>query len=240
MGELLNLLILFILSVLAVVIAGLVAGFSPTLYIAQATLSSKSQNRRKLTLSLVFGVLSATIILLVLFQIFSLSSLLAIIDSTVRALLVSVLFNIAIGLLFITAGIHYMRTRDTQKAYSDSSTGFTKKYGGSGALFGLGFIKTFLSVSGLTAIYIGGNIIATTTSITLERIILTGAFLVSSVAPFMFVSYLTQRKPDKLRNVIAKVKQYLEQINYRSTVGFIAVLIGSAIVIFNIIMALFY
>lgn len=241
MDSFVSIIVVFILGIIAVAIAGLVAGFSPTLYIAQATLSSKSKTIRQLTFALMAGVLAATIVLLILFQTFSLNSLLEIINSTVKALLVSVVFNIVVGLLFVFGGLRYLSTSDTQKAY-DSEAGVkqVKKYKGNTALFGLGFIKTFLSISGATAIFVGGNIIATASNTYLERIILTAVFLLASIAPFLAVFYFLQRKPDSLQTLINKTKTRLAKVNYRSTVGFAAVILGGAIVIFNVMMALFY
>lgn len=240
MDAIVNIFILFILGIIAVIILGLVAGFSPTLYLAQVTTAAlKKKNNYKTTVSLAAGVVAATVILLVLFQIFSLSSLLDIIDSTVRALLVSVVFNIVVGLLFIFGGLRYLHTSDAKNAY-DASPKSIKKYKGTSALFGFGFIKTSISISGVTAIFVGGNIIASASGGFLERIILTLIFLAASIAPFFALLYFLDRKPEQLTSIVNKVKIQLSKFNYRTTVGVASVILGGAIVIFNVMMALFY
>lgn len=241
MDTLVNSIVVFVLGVVAVAIAGLVAGFSPTLYVAQATRSSKSKVMRQLTFALMMGVLAATIILLILFQTFSLSSLLEIINSTVKALLVSIVFNMVVGLLFVFGGFRYLSTKDSKKAYdTQADIPASQQNRGSIAMFGLGFIKTFVSISGATAIFIGGNIIASATNTFLERIILTSVFLLASVAPFFAVFYFLQNKPDKLQTLINVTKARLVKVNYRGTVGMASIIFGSAIVVFNVMMALFY
>ena len=240
MDGIFSILILFIIGVLAVILLGLAAGFSPTLYIAQvATAALKKKAQYKITISIASGVLAATIILLILFQIFSLSSLLTIIDSTVRALLVSAVFNIIVGLLFIFGGLRYLHTSDVKKAYTADSKSI-KKYRGTGALFGFGFVKTFLSISGVTAIYIGGNIIASTSVALIERVVFTVVFLAASIAPFFGLLYFLQRKPEQLSSMVDRIKMKLSKLNYRTTVGYGSVILGGAIVIFNVMMALFY
>lgn len=240
MDGFLSVIILFILGIIAVLILGLIAGFSPTLYVAQITTAAiKNKAHHKTTISLISGVLFATVVLLILFQVFSLSSLLTIIDSTVRALLVSVIFNIVVGLLFIFGGLRYLRTSDTKKAYDADPKKF-KKYSGSATLFGFGFLKTLTSISGATAIFIGGNIIASTSGVFFERAVLTLVFLVATIAPFLALFLFLQRKPEQLVEVVNKIKSRLSKINYRTTVGVGSVILGGAIVIFNVMMALFY
>ena len=240
MDGFLSTIILLVIGVIAVIILGLIAGFSPTLYIAQITTAAIKKNAyKKTTVSIISGVLVATIVMLILFQTFSLNSLVTIIDSTVRALLVSVVFNIIVGLLFIFGGLRYLHTSDTKKAY-DADPKKLKKYSGSTALFGFGFLKTLTSISGATAIFIGGNIIASTSGIFFQRIILTLVFLIASIAPFLALYIFLQRKPEQLTSAVNKIKIRLKNINYRTTVGFGSVILGGAIVIFNVMMALFY
>lgn len=239
MEQLANIIMLLILGVITIVLLGLIAGFSPTLYIAQAASIAKPKSAVRFTLALMSGVLVATITLMILFQIFSLNSLINIIHSTVQALLVSVVFNVLIGAAFIFGGLRYIHTKDTKKAY-EADTKAVKKYGGFSALLGFGFVKTFLSISGVTAIFIAGNIISSATNIFLERIIFTLVFLAASIAPFLLILYFLQKHPNKLQSWVNSVKIHLGKINYRTTVGVGAIILGGAIVIFNVMIALFY
>lgn len=239
MTFLVNLLILFVFALIAVAILGLIAGFSPTLYITQVTLSSKSAKLRQYTYFLMAGVLAAVVLLLILFQTLNLGTMIDIIDSTANALLVSVIFNLIIGVLFIIAGIHYIRKKDVDKAYKPA-TQKVKSVGSSSAMFGLGFVKTLVSISGVTAIYIGGNIIGSTASTFVEHIIYTLVFLAATIAPFFAVLRLLQRNPERLTSLVERLKSSLKKFNYRLIIGIIAIILGSAIVIFNVMMTIFY
>jgi len=114
MDALFSVLTVFVLGIFAVAIAGLVAGFSPTLYIAQAAIVSRSTKKgaRRYTYLLMAGVLSAVLLLLIFFQTISLATLTTFIDSSVHALTVSVASNAFVALLFIGFGVFYVRTSE--------------------------------------------------------------------------------------------------------------------------------
>lgn len=242
MDEIAGLLILFIIALVSIVIAGLIAGFSPTLYIAQAAISMHADKKgaKHYTYMIIGGVLLAIVLLLVFFQTINLDTLLSVIDSSVDALFVSVSFNAVVGLLFIFGGMMYIRSRKTEKTYETSTKKKAKKAGGMSAAFGLGLTKTFLSISGVTAVFIGGNIIASTANTFVDHIIYTLVFLAAAVAPFLVMLYFIQNSPQKLQGVIDSVKNRMTKVNYRLTVGVAAIILGAAILIFNIMMALLY
>ena len=109
MDELASLVIIFISTLISVSVLGIIAGFSPTLYITQITITSKSRKERSYTAALMAGVFAAVFLLIILFQIVNLETLRTFIDTTVRALTVSVIFNAIIGTAFIYGGLWYLR-----------------------------------------------------------------------------------------------------------------------------------
>jgi hypothetical protein len=239
MDPFISFLLLLILTFLGVIVLGLIAGFSPTLYIAQAALSTKKSAAKRYTYSLIAGVLAAVVVLMVAFQYFNLSTLLSTVESAVDALFISTIFNLFIGVLFILAGVFYLKTRNRTHAY-DADTKTIKKAGGSSAFFGFGFAKTFLSVSGATAVFIGGNIIANVNTDIVVRALFTAAFLIATVIPFWFILYLIRKNPERVDMLVYKVKSRLKTVNYRLTMGVAALLFGSAVIIFNVMMYLLY
>src|ERR1051325_3132567 len=80
MVEVLNYILVLFGSLIVLVLLGFVAGFSPTLYIAQITVGTKSKKHLAFTAALMAGVLLAIIVLLILFQTFHLSTMISIID----------------------------------------------------------------------------------------------------------------------------------------------------------------
>ncbi len=238
MTELLNFVIVFIASIIALVILGLIAGFSPTLYIAQVAVAQKSKKKLAYSIAIMAGVVAAILFLIVLFQTVHLDTLLGIIDTTVRAVLVSVIFNIIIGSALIYGGVHYLRHQEPAKPNPKKLK--SKQVGGIAGIFGLGFARTFISLSGITATFIAGNIIADVSVEIIERLIYTVIFLVASVVPFAAIIVLMKKSPTRLEAMIEKSRGWLRRFNYHLIVGVAAIIFGGCIIVFNIMMALFY
>jgi len=236
MIDVFNYLIVFFLTVLGVSALGLAAGFSPVLYIAQITMGTKSKRLKLYTGWLIAGVLAAIILLIALFQTLHLDTLITIVDTTVRAVTVSVLFNIFVGLAFIYGGFWYLRHQEVSKPKSPK----LRKTGGSLTVLGLGFVRTFTSISGITATYIAGNAIANVSVSLIERLLFTALFLVATIVPFIAIVILMRKKPHQLMRAVAYIRRQMTQLNYRPVVGVGAILFGSSITVINIMMFLFY
>lgn len=229
-------LIIFISTLISVSILGLVVGFSPTLYIAQIAIATKSKRHISYAVSLMSGVLVAVLLLVVLFQSIHLDTLLQFIDTTVRAVTLSVVLNMLVGVVFIGVGIWYLRHQEVVKprpSKAKRATGFI-------SLFGAGFVRTFISISGVTAAYLGGNIIGNISASFLERVIYTLVFFAATIIPFIGIIIYMNRSPKKLLALTDKIQSTLHRFNYRLIVGAGAVILGCSIVVFNLAMALFY
>jgi len=235
--DIISALFIFVSTLISVSILGLVAGFSPTLYVAQVAMASKSKHPVTYTISLMAGVLFAILLLIILFQTLHLDTLLSFIDTTVRAVTVSVIFNLLVGAGFIWGGIWYLRNQHIPKITKKSGV---KKRGGIISMFGLGFARTFISVTGVTATYIAGNIIANVSIGIIEHIIYTLIFLAASIVPFFGIIIFMQKNPERLLRMTDELRALLHKTNYRLIVGVIAIILGSSIIIFNLMMALFY
>lgn len=236
MIDVFNYLIVFFLTVLGVSTLGLVAGFSPVLYIAQITMGTKAKRLKLYTGWLIAGVLAAILLLIALFQTLHLDTLVTIIDTTVHAITVSVIFNIFVGLAFIYGGFWYLRHQEVSKPKSPK----LRKTGGSLTVLGLGFVRTFTSISGITATYIAGNAIANVSVSLIERLLFTALFLVATIIPFIAIVILMRKEPHKLMRAITYIRKQMTRLNYRPVVGVGAVIFGSSITIINIMMFLFY
>jgi len=238
MIELLNLVIIFVSTLVSLVVLGLGAGFSPTLYIAQLAVASKGKKDIPYAVALMTGVILAIVILIILFQIVQLDTLLIFIDTNVRALLVSIVFNVFIGASLIVGGFYYLNHQDPPQPKKEKKD--LKKAGGIIGIAGLGFIRTFLSISGVTATYIAGNVIASVSGSIAERMVYTAIFLTATVVPFVGIVILTRTSPARLVAITDAARTLIDKLNYRLIVGALAVIFGSSIVIFNLIMALVY
>lgn len=222
-------------GIIVTILLGLIAGFSPTLYMTQIGLGTKPKGALPYMISIMVGVILSLVVLTVLFQFFHLNTLIDFIDTTINALLVSVIFNIFIGLLLIGGGLWYLRHRDPEVKPLNAH-----KKSGYVALISFGFLRTFISISGVTATFVASNIIAEVSPGFIARCILTLIFLAASVIPFVVIILYLKSNPEQLTHFAARVKGLLRRFNYRPVIGVGAILFGSSIVIYNILMAVFY
>lgn len=224
---------LFICAIIAMVLLGLIAGFSPTLYVTQIGVSTSSKRARALMISLMIGVLLGIILLSVLFQVFQLDSLQALFNSSTNVNYLSSAFNILIAVVFIIGGLWYINNKPN---HISNTKGVQTKIGSLG-LIGFGFLRTFVSISGATATFLASNVIGDTHVGILSRVLLTIIFLASTIAPFALILITMNRHPENVRLVLAWSKVQLSRFNYKYLIGAAAILIGSAIIIFNILQA---
>lgn len=223
-------------GIVITILLGLVAGFSPTLYITQIKNSARSKVTTSYVTSIMVGVLCALVVLTALFQLFHLNTLLDFIDTTLHALLISVIFNILIGIVLIGGGAWYLNHKDLEKK---SLTRY-KKSDSTTVLMRFGLLRTFISISGVTATFIASNIIAEVSPGVISRLILTLIFLTSAVLPFVGILLLMKSRPEMLVSSSLRVKEVLTKLNYRPVIGVGAILFGSSIVIYNVLIAVFY
>ncbi|MES2630630.1 MAG: hypothetical protein V4611_01615 [Patescibacteria group bacterium] len=234
MLELINILWSFIGAVIAMVILGLIAGFSPTLYATQVGLAAATKRSQPLMISLMIGVLIGIILLSIFFQFFQVETLRLIIDSTLKALYVSVVFNTILGTSFILGGfwyIHKKPNRITKDAKVNAKSGYW-------ALISLGFFRTFVSISGATATFLASNLISESKEDIIERLVLTAIFLAAVIAPFALILIVMNRHPERMQDVLAWSKTQLKKINYKLIIGVTAILVGSSIIMFNVLKAI--
>lgn len=234
-SDIITFIFVFASVVISTSVLGLIAGFSPTLYIAQIATATKSKQATNYAIAIMAGVLVAILLLITLFQFIHLDTLLKIINSSVRAVTVSVGFNVIIGGLFIYTGIWYLRHQKTQQ-----KTEKPKQVGGLTSVFGLGFFRTFASITGVTATYIAGNIVANVSNGYIENVIFTAVFMAGAIAPFVIILFYFRRDTRHLLLLTEKVRATMQRTNYRFVVGTGAIILGGAIIIFNIMMALFH
>jgi len=224
---------LLISAIIAIVILGLAAGFSPTLYVTQIGMSTTAKRARNLMIALMIGVLLGIVALSTVFQFFQLDALRTFIDSAVSALFVSIIFNIIIGVTFILAGFWYInkkpnRLNEVNKPAAKSSYV---------ALISLGFLRTFASISGATATFLASGIISDVRSGIVVHLILTAVFLAAAIAPFLLIVVTIKRYPKRIQRQLQWFKDQLLKYNYKIVIGAGGILIGGAIIIFNLLQA---
>lgn len=228
---------IYISTLISVSILGLTAGFSPTLYVAQVAITAKVRRPVAYAASLMAGVLVAVLLLIILFQVIQLDTLLAFIDTTIRAVTLSVIFNMLVGVGFIAGGMWYLRHKDVLKPPRPSKA---KQAGGLASVFGLGFVRTFISISGVTATYFAANIIANISLNLIEQLIFTLIFFAAAIVPFFAIVMYMKKSPERVLKIAEQFRALLRRINYRPVVGVGAIILGVSILIFNLMMVLFY
>ncbi len=223
----------FIGVIIAMVFFGLIAGFSPTLYATQIGVAAASKRSFSLMISLMVGVLLGIIFLSIFFQFFQLDSLRTFVDSSLKAMYISVVFNIIIGVTFIIGGFWYIHKKPNRIA-KDARVNAKSGYWG---LITLGFFRTFASISGATATFLASNLLPQSTDYIVEKFILIAFFLAAVIAPFVLLLFIMSRHPEKIKGIFEKLKNKLTKYNYKLVIGVIAILLGSSVIIFNLLRA---
>lgn len=125
-ADIITFIFVFVSTLISVAILGIAAGFSPTLYVAQIAIAAKSKRPTAYAVSIMGGVLAAILLLIILFQTFHLDTLLRIIDASIKAITVSVIFNLVVGGIFLMGGVWYLRHQEVPQPKSTK----TKQTGG--------------------------------------------------------------------------------------------------------------
>lgn len=225
----------FIGAIVALIILGFIAGFSPTLYATQVGISATSKRAQSLMIALMIGVILGIVALSIFFQFFQVDTLRFIINSTIKALYVSSIFNAIIGAAFIVGGFWYIHKKPN-RIDKDHKVTIRSGYW---ALVSLGFFRTFLSISGATATFLASTLAVGDKADILVRLIFTAVFLAASIAPFALILITMRQQPEKIQSVLSWFKQLLHTFDYKLVIGVIAILVGSAIIIFNVLRVTF-
>jgi len=236
MADVIGMFWLFIGGIIVTILLGIVAGFSPTLYITQVGIGLRTKKIIPYMIAIMVGVVGALIALTILFQFFNLNTLLEYLDRSVSVLLVSVIFNMLVGAALIIGGAYYLRHREPKT--KQSSTKATKS--SYAALVGFGFLRKLISVTGVAVTFIASNVIAEASTKLSTQLLLTAIFLISATLPYIGIAQLVKTNPERLEKIVNYTKQLFNKLNYRSVIGVGAILFGAGIVIFNICMIIFY
>ncbi len=231
MTELIDSIWLLLGAALALVFLGLLAGFSPTLYAAQMSMATDSKKSSSYAISIMVGVILAIIALGIFFQFFQFDTLNAIIDSRKDAMVVSSVFNLVIGFTFILAGIWYIRKKTTPKKESR----LTSTTAGHLAFAGLGFFRTFLSLSGATSTFMAIGLIANTDIEPVGRLLLSFIFLAAAIAPFVVILIEIKKRPHNIQKLLNFVKHRASTPYFHSVVGLLSIILGASIALFALV-----
>ena len=216
-------------TLVVTVVLALIAGFSPTLYAVQLGVA-KTKRYQPYALALMVGVIASFVTLLFLFQFFQPQILISFINSTVDAFFVSKSFNIFIGTLLVIGVVLYLYHK--RKPRLKKST-FEKA--GLATIFGIGYIRSITSLSGIIATFMASNIINEVSGILGMTILFSVLFLVVSVIPFAVLMVLTQRHPHKLEKFAESIKGLFKRVNLQLAGGITAISIGVGIILINVV-----
>lgn len=216
-------------TLVTITLLALAASFSPILYLSQAKVASNPQEAHR-TWAIGVGVVGAVGLLLITFQFLSLETLLSLVESTTSALLLNTITYMFVGSVCIYAGLRYRLSTDVDRARPQPS------YSPAG-LVGFGFSKTALSVSGLTATFLAGNLVAHASSGIVTRVLFTAIFLFVSLVPFLWITHLISRDHARITQLVRRTSTYLRSPSYRSRAGSILIAVGVSIIVLRLAIA---
>lgn len=233
MAELLHNIISLVHTGIVVAILGVIASFSPILYTTQAATLSKSSRAKANTIALMTGIVLALISLIVTFQLVQVNTLEAIISSTSKAIVVGVTTNVVIGVLFISGGTWYLVRRHSTLHPSPIKIKKGRNRSHPAFLVGLGFIRTFMTISGVGATYLAATAIADRGPHLLVQSILTVVFLLSALIPFGAIAFIMHRNRQYFTKIVHAARTLLWRLKYQKIIAIGAIVFGGTIVIIN-------
>lgn len=212
-------------TLLALTLLAGTAGFSITLYATQAGIAATPRRSR----ALIAGVAAAIVCMLGLFQLLHVDTLISMLDSTARALAVNAIVNTAVGAACLYGGMRYLTAGQPRTVRATPS--HTAAYG----LIGFAFLRTFVSLSGLTATFIGGNLISEVSPGIGTHLFLTVLFVAAAIAPLAGIAWLARRYPTLTHRVSGMLRTVLRRVPYRTIIGYSAAVFGGVLIVFQLI-----
>jgi cytochrome c biogenesis protein CcdA len=197
------------------------------LYVAHASLVSVHASHRRKAIAVILGVLAALVVLLVLFQFLHLETLITFVGSATNAIILNTTANLLVGAACIYGGLYYRRTPARTK---DRHTTRRHAWGA----IGLGLTKTLLSLSGITATFMAGNIISNVSHGFLGHLVLSTLFLVTAIIPFLMLGHLVRRYPKRIQLLIDTADKIVSTQTYRNSISALMICIGCGIVLFGV------
>lgn len=216
---------------IGVVGLGLVAGFSPILYGTQAGLSIHPRNTTRMMIIIIAGVLTGTLLLGFFFSFFQITTLTAILNSTIQAIIVNTAFQIIVGAVLFIIGIRFLRR---PKATTQKKQPTQQKPATEWTLFSFAVAKTILSASGAAAVFIATGIIIDSSLPFLTQIISAVVFLAATILPFVFILWVWVKSPHRFQTVADSVKAKANKIHYRKIFGWAFLGIGISLIALNV------
>lgn len=213
-------------SSLGLIGLGLVAGFSPVLYLAQASAAAKSRAPEHAMITLMIGVLASTVLIGLLFLFFHPDTLSYFFEKALGPLLVSSWFHVILGVSFIAMGLWGLSAPPIPKNKKPTSSTPNAPW----LLFSAGFLKTLLSPSSAVAIFFATQLIVRSEGGLVTQAILVAIFLTGSLLPFAILYGVWKKSPDTIDTSSEVLTQWLQKIHYRELTSLAIVSAGILIV----------
>lgn len=235
MAELLHNIISLVHTGIVVAILGVITEkLCLILYTTRLVPLSKSSRAKANTIALMTGIVLALISLIVTFQLVQVNTLEAIISSTSKAIVVGVTTNVVIGVLFISGGTWYLVRRRSTLRPSPIKIKKGRNRSHPAFLVGLGFIRTFMTISGVGATYLAATAIADRGPHLLVQSILTVVFLLSALIPFGAIAdFIMHRNRQYFTKIVHAARTLLWRLKYQKIIAIGVIVFGGAIVIIN-------
>lgn len=217
-------------TIIGLIVLGTTASFSPTLYALTAAVS-QSKASSELLRSKLYGIVIGILFLAALFQFFHPDALVAVFNSTITALVISTWFHLIIGGLFIATGIMQLQpTNNTAPTPQATPVRAKNRW----ATASIGFAKTSFKLSAVASVFVATRIIFEASPLAVGRLLLFGVFIAAALAPFIALYMLFKRSPGLIGRARSRFMRVRRFIGSSRAVGYLAVLIGTAIIMFSI------
>jgi hypothetical protein len=201
-----------------------------TLYLAQlGTASEPPDIARTRSQALTIGVIIALMSLLGLFYVFQLDTLLSLIGQTIHALIVNTIVVMSIASISIYSGIRVIRHAHTPRSAIPKPSHARPEL-----FLSIGFVRTCISASGITATFLAATFITDVPHI-LPRLVLYIYFICTGALPFIAIIYLARAHPERISKLRSRLQTRANLPQTRLVIGYAMVACGVGILIYRLL-----
>lgn len=198
---------------------GLVASFSPTLYVTQVGILSRSNHPKRHGLTLLAGVLAGITVAALLFEFIQPDTIRTFLSDAFNTIVTNQDFYLGFGLLFGGAALWCLLRRKPADKPKKKST--NKKAATASGIFSFAFAKILVSITALTATFLAIRILNTIELPTAIRLLIFPVFLTGVSVPYLGALWARLGHRKDLFKHLQKFSERISEYNYRLILGIV-------------------
>ncbi len=222
----------FVAALFSLILLGLITGFSPVLYAAQASFIAHPKTARRSMRALIYGVILGTVVLGLFFLLFQVSILTDLLNSALQALIISALIQFTIGAMLITVGVGLLKKAHRKEYFTNP---LRNNPTGTWGIIGFAAIKTLFSAGGAASTFVASGIVKSAGAAVIGELILAAVFIAAVIAPFVAVYLIWRTSPSHFEAIADSLKKRFRRLRYQAILATAFIILGTGVVAFTVI-----